>query len=307
MTPVPSISPDAAMRWAQRATEAAVVTALVLIGLKTWAYLSTGAVTMLSSLIDSALDGVASLVTLVAVRGAQRPPDAEHRFGHGKLEPLAGLAQAAFIMGSASLLLIEAVQRFLEPQPVQMATVGIGVSIAAIALTLLLVVFQRWVLRRSASLAVEGDSLHYVSDLATNVIVLVGLWASARFGLLWLDPLLGLVIGAIVVRSAWGIGVRAYEVLMDREVSDEVRKQIIATVYSVPGVVGAHDLRTREAGPDLFIQLHLELPDALPLIEAHQISHEVEARLLEAFPRAQVIIHQDPVGVVRPDLRGTAA
>lgn len=295
------------MRWAQRATEAAVLTALVLIGLKAWAYLATGAVTMLSSLIDSSLDAVASLVTLIAVRGATRPPDDEHRFGHGKLEPLAGLAQAAFIMGSASLLLMEAVQRFITPQPVQMPTIGIGVSVVAIVLTLVLVAFQRWVLRRTASLAVEGDSLHYVSDLVTNVIVLFGLWASDRFGLPWLDPLLGLLIGAIVVRSAWGIGVRAYQVLMDREVSDEVRQKIIAIIRSVPGVSGAHDLRTREAGPDLFIQLHLELPDALPLIEAHQISHNVEARLLEDFPRAQIIIHQDPIGVVRPDLRGSAA
>lgn len=295
------------MRWAQRATEAAVLTALVLIGLKTWAYLATGAVTMLSSLIDSSLDAVASLVTLIAVRGAQRPPDAEHRFGHGKLEPLAGLAQAAFIMGSASLLLMEAVQRFITPQPVQMPTIGIGVSVAAIVLTLILVMFQRWVLRRSNSLAVEGDSLHYVSDLVTNVIVLFGLWASDRFGLLWLDPLLGLVIGTIVVRSAWGIGERAYQVLMDREVSDEVRQRIIAIIRSVPGVSGAHDLRTREAGPDLFIQLHLELPDTLPLIEAHQISHDVEARLLEDFPHAQIIIHQDPTGAVRPELRGTSA
>ncbi|MFY8105751.1 MAG: cation diffusion facilitator family transporter [Elstera sp.] len=294
-------------RWAQRATEVAVLTALVLIGLKSWAYLATGAVTMLSSLIDSALDAVASLVTLMAVRGAQRPADDEHRFGHGKLEPLAGLAQAAFILGSASLLLIEAVQRFITPQPVMLPSIGIGVSIAAIVLTLALVLFQRWVLRRTASLAVEGDSLHYVSDLITNVIVLVGLWATDRFGVPWLDPLLGLVIGAIVVRSAWGIGVRAYQVLMDREVPDAVRQQIIAIIRSVPGVAGAHDLRTREAGPDLFIQLHLELPDALPLIDAHHISHNVETALLEAFPRAQIIIHQDPIGAVRPDLRGTAA
>ncbi len=294
-------------RWAQRATEVAVLVALLLIGLKSWAYLATGAVTMLSSLIDSALDAVASLVTLIAVRGAQRPADDEHRFGHGKLEPLAGLAQAAFIMGSASLLLIEAAQRFISPQPVTLPSIGIGVSLIAIVLTLALVLFQRWVLRRTASLAVEGDSLHYVSDLITNVIVMFGLWATDRFGLPWLDPLLGLVIGAIVVRSAWGIGVRAYQVLMDREVPEDVRQQIIAIIRSVPGVSGAHDLRTREAGPDLFIQLHLELPDALPLIEAHQISHDVEAQLLAAFPRAQIIIHQDPIGVVRPDLRGTAA
>ncbi len=294
-------------RWPQRATEAAVLVALLLIGLKSWAYLATGAVTMLSSLIDSALDAVASLLTLVAVRGAQRPADEEHRFGHGKLEPLAGLAQAAFIMGSASLLFIEAVQRFITPQAITLPSIGIGVSLVAIVLTLALVLFQRWVLRRTASLAVEGDRLHYVSDLITNIIVMVGLWATERLGLPWLDPLLGLLVGAIVVRSAWEIGLRAYQVLMDREVSDAVRQQIIAIIRSVPGVAGAHDLRTREAGPDLFIQLHLELPDALPLIEAHHICHSVEAALLAAFPRAQIIIHQDPIGTVRPELRGTAA
>lgn len=294
-------------RWAQRATEAAVLTALVLIGLKTWAYFATGAVTMLSSLMDSSLDCVASLVTLVAVRGAHRPADAEHRFGHGKLEPLAAMAQAAFIMGSASLLLVEAVQRFITPQPVQVPAVGIGVSVAAMVITLALVSFQRWVLTRAPSLAVEGDRLHYLSDLLTNAIVLFGLWASDFFARPWLDPLLGLVIGAIVVRSAIDIGLRAYQGLMDREVSDAVRQKIIEIVRAAPGFAGAHDLRTRESGPDLFIQFHLELPDTLPLVDAHQISHDIEARLLAEFPRAQIIIHQDPISVVRPDLRNSVA
>lgn len=292
-------------RWAQRATEAAVLTALVLIGLKTWAYFATGAVTMLSSLMDSSLDCVASLVTLLAVRGAHKPADKEHSFGHGKLEPLAGLAQSAFILGSATLLLIEAIQRFIAPQPVQVPVIGIGVSLAAMLLTLALVSFQRWVLSRSPSLAVEGDRLHYLSDLLTNAIVLFGLWAGDFFAVSWLDPVLGLLIGAIVVRSALSIGWRAYQGLMDREVADDTRRRIVEIIRATPGISGAHDLRTREAGPDLFIQFHLELPDSLPLIDAHQIGRDVEARLLAVFPNAQTIIHHDPIGTVRSDLRNS--
>lgn len=293
-------------RWARRATEAAVAVALLLVGLKAWAYLATGAVTMLSSLMDSALDGVASLLTLFAVRGALRPPDAEHRFGHGKLEPLAGLAQAAFILGSASLLLIEAVQRFLAPQPIALPTLGMAVSAVAMLVTLALVGFQRWVLHRAPSLAVEGDRLHYLSDLLTNAIVLIGLWGSSALGLPWLDPALGLLIGALVVRSALAIGWRAYQGLMDREAADAVRAEILAIIRDTPGVIGVHDLRTREAGPDLFIQFHLELPDDLPLLAAHRISHTAELRLLAAFPRAQIIIHEDPVSAVQTELRDTA-
>src|SRR6266576_2031781 len=139
------------------------------------AWLETGSVALLSSLVDSLLDAAASVVTLVAVRHAMSPADREHRFGHGKAEPLAVLGQSAFITGSAMLLLAEAVRRLLWPVPVENPPAGIGVMIFSIVLTIGLVLFQRYVLRRTGSIAITADELHYRGDLVLNLSVIAAL------------------------------------------------------------------------------------------------------------------------------------
>jgi ferrous-iron efflux pump FieF len=286
----------------RHATYASLAVAVAMIMVKLVAWLLTDSVSMLSSLLDSLLDAAASLVNLVAVQQALVPADREHRFGHGKAEPLASLGQAAFITGSAVLLLIQALQHMLTPQPVSNTGIGIAVMAFAIAVTLVLVVYQRSVVRRTGSLVVGADEFHYRTDLVLNVGVVVSLLATRWLGWVYLDPLFGAAIGLWIVYGAWQVGKTAIVQLMDRELPDDARARIRAIALANPQVRAVHDLRTRAAGPNAFIQIHIEMDGGLTLTEAHRISDAVEAELLAAFPRAEVIIHQDPEGIEEPRL-----
>ncbi|MDX1711460.1 MAG: cation diffusion facilitator family transporter [Rhodovibrionaceae bacterium] len=283
-------------RLLRMATYASVATALTLIVVKFGAWTMTESVSVLSTLIDSLLDAAASIVNLLAVRHALTPPDKEHRFGHGKAEPLAALGQATFICGSAAFLLIEAGQRLLDPLPVRNSAVGIGVMVFSIVATLLLVIFQRYVIRRTRSLAIQADSLHYVGDLLVNAAVIAAIVLAVQFELLIADPLFGIAIAFYILWNAWLIARGALDMLMDRELPEEDREKIKNIVREHPQVIGFHDLRTRVSGPKTFIQLHLELDGGLKLTHAHTIAESVEADLVTAFPDAEVIIHQDPHG-----------
>lgn len=284
----------------RRATFASVTVAAAMIVVKLIAWLLTDSVSLLSSLLDSLLDAAASLVNLLAVRQALVPADREHRFGHGKAEPLASLGQAAFIAGSAVLLIIQALHHILTPQPVSNTGIGIAVMAFAIAVTLVLVVYQRSVVRRTGSLVVRADEFHYRTDLVLNGSVLVSLLATRWLGWVYLDPLFGGAIGFWIVYGAWEVGKTATVQLMDRELPDEARARIRAIALAHPQVRAAHDLRTRTAGPNAFIQIHVEMDGKLTLEEAHRISDAVEAEILAAFPQAEVMIHQDPEGIDEP-------
>jgi ferrous-iron efflux pump FieF len=282
------------------ATYASVTVAALLISVKFAAWLETGSVALLSSLVDSLLDAAASLVTLVAVRHAMSPADREHRFGHGKAEPLAVLGQSAFITGSAMLLLAEAVRRLISPVPVENAPAGIAVMIFSIVVTIGLVLFQRHVVRRTGSIAITADELHYRSDVVLNLSVIAALVLGGALDLPILDPLFGAAIGVWIVYSAVRLARLSLFQLMDHELPDDEREKIRAIAQSHPEVAAAHDLRTRIAGPTAFIQLHIEMDGAMSLIRAHEISDEVEAKLRAAYPNAEIIIHQDPEGVEEP-------
>ncbi len=280
------------MRWA---TYASTGTALILIFAKTGAWFATESIAMLSSLIDSLLDSFASLLTLFAVRHAQTPADREHRFGHGKAEPLAAMAQSGFIAGSAALLLIEAINRLIDPQPVTQTDLGISVMGLSIVATLALVAFQTYVVRKFDSVAIKADSVHYKADLLANLGVIAALVLSGYLNVALVDPLFGIAIAAYILKGAWDIGSDAYQMLMDRELPDEDRERIKEIALSYSGVLGVHDLRTRRSGPDTFIQMHLDLNGALSLNRAHTIADAVEKGVSEAFPAAEVLVHQDPV------------
>lgn len=258
-------------------------------------WLLTGSVSLLASLVDSLMDVLASGVNLLAVRWALAPPDEEHRFGHGKAESLAGLGQAAFIAGSAMFLVFQAADRFVNPRPLEHLGLGIAVMMFSMLATALLIGLQRFVIARTGSVAIRADSLHYVSDLLTNAGILVAL-GLAMGGWLWADPLIGLVVAGYIFWSALKIGVEAVHMLMDRELPEDEQRQILAIATRPSEVVGAHELRTRQAGPVRFIQLHLELPPDQSLRRAHAISEQVAEDLRAAFPGADVIIHQDPAG-----------
>jgi ferrous-iron efflux pump FieF len=305
MTDMPSASAmflDAAARaqLLKRATYASVTVAMILIVAKTGAWLITDSVSVLSSLLDSLLDALASLVNLFAVRQASTPADREHRFGHGKAEPLAGLAQAAFIAGSAVLLALEAIHRLTAPQAVVNSEAGIAVMILAIVLTAGLVTYQRYVIRVIESVAIGADALHYRGDLLLNGSVILSLVLSAWLGWTAFDPLFGVAIAGYVLFSAVQIVRGSLDRLMDRELPDAERARIRTIALNHPEVSAVHDLRSRSSGPDVFIQLHLEMDGAMSLQRSHEIADEVEREILAAFPQAEVIIHQDPAGIDEP-------
>lgn len=243
------------------------------------------------------MDIAASLTNLLVVRYSLQPADEEHTFGHGKAESLAALAQSMFISGSALFLFLTGIQHLARPEPMQAAGVGIAVTLIALVSTLVLVTFQRWVVRKTQSQAVRADMLHYQSDVMMNGAILVALGLS-WYGWHRADALFALGIGIYILYSALRMGYDAIQSLLDRALPDEERQEIINIVTEWPGVSGAHDLRTRQSGPTRFIQIHLEMEDNLPLVQAHVIADQVEQAILHRFPGSDVIIHQDPCSVV---------
>ncbi len=281
------------------ASVASVATAGFLIVAKLIAWYLTGSVGLLASLVDSVMDSIASLINLFAIRYSLQPPDEEHRFGHGKAEPLAGLAQAAFIAGSAIFLILHAIERLRYPHQLEDIGVGVGVMVLAIVMTVLLLIIQRYVIRKTQSTAIRADALHYATDLLTNLSILLALYL-ASIGWIWADPVFGIGVALYIFYSAFHIGHEAFQQLMDRQLPDETLEQIRATALAHPEVFGIHDMRTRQSGQTIFVQLHLELDKFLPLNQAHAIADEVEAEIMALLPNSEVIIHQDPMDEVHP-------
>ena len=286
-----------AARLMRLATYASVAVASFLILIKLAAWLYTDSISLLSTLIDSLLDAVASLINLFAVRQALLPADREHRFGHGKAEPLAALGQTAFIAGSALFLIFEAGQRLFDPRPVLHSEIGIAIMVVAIVVTFALTRYQAYVVRRTGSFAIKADSLHYLGDILVNGAVIVALLLASETGWTVADPLFGLAIAAYIMFNAWRIVRGSLDLLMDRELSEDARARIREIALANPEVRDLHDLRTRSSGRRSFIQVHIEMDGDLTLYRAHAVADEVEAALREAFPGAEVIIHQDPHGL----------
>jgi ferrous-iron efflux pump FieF len=291
------MAPQETARLLRLATYASISVATILIVAKLIAWGLSDSVSLLATLIDSVLDALASLINLIAVRHALTPADKEHRFGHGKAEALAGLSQSMFIAGSAGFLLLEAGRRLISPIPVEAVGTGIAVMLFSIIATLLLLGFQQHVIRKTNSTAIKADALHYRTDLLVNASVIAALWLSAQ-GRDGFDALFACAIGIYILYSAWEIIALSYDHLMDRELPDKQREEIKQLVLQHKSARGLHDLRSRHSGTMTFIQLHLELDDDLSLLEAHRISDEVEASLMEAFPESEIIIHIDPQSVV---------
>ena len=291
------LDPDLSSWLLRSATYASLSVAITLILIKIFAFFMTDSVSLLSSLIDSTLDAMASFVNFIAVRQALVPADKEHSFGHGKAEPLAGLAQAAFIIGSSLFLCFEAVHRTFHPVAVSSGGVGIAVMVVSLVLTLALVAYQRHVLRRTHSLAIAADSFHYVSDIALNLGVIAALVLAVNFGWLIADPVIALMIAFYIIYTAWQIASQSIDQLMDRELSDADRQRIREVVLKHPQVKNIHDLRTRTSGKDIFIQLHMEMDGDSSLYLAHKVADEVHDELMNAFPNADILIHEDPAEI----------
>ncbi|WP_319784381.1 cation diffusion facilitator family transporter [Oceanisphaera sp. IT1-181] len=276
-----------------------MVAAGLMIVTKLLAWFSTDSASMLASLTDSLLDISASFINLMAIRYALMPADKEHSFGHGKAESLAGLAQSAFISASAIFLMITGISRLLNTQTVSHAGLGIGVILFSILVTLMLVLYQSYVIKQTNSVAIRADQQHYRADILLNVGVLLAIGLAWQ-GFHWADGLFALLIGGYILKGALKIGYDAVQMLLDHQLPDDEQRRIIEVCLSVAGVHGLHDLRTRQSGVTRFIQLHLELDDHLPLVQAHQIVLQTERELEQLFPHTDIIIHMDPLSVLAP-------
>ncbi|MDV7213742.1 cation diffusion facilitator family transporter [Azotobacter beijerinckii] len=286
-------TPQEHARLMRQASAAALAVAVGLALAKAIVWWLSGSVSLLAGLTDSLLDGAASLINLLAVHYSLRPADDDHRYGHGKAEALAGLGQAVFIGVSALLVSVQAVDRLLHPQPIHAQLLGIAVILLSLAATAALLLFQRHVVRVTGSTAIRADSLHYRSDLLLNASILLALLL-AQFGFGELDALFGLGIAGYILWSALQIAREAVTVLMDTELSPEVRERIAALAGAVPEVIDVHDLRTRISGTRWFVQLHVRLPGEMTLAEAHRRTEAVERAVHAEFPRAEVLVHTDP-------------
>ena len=293
-----SSSPEHA-RLLRLATRASVAVASLLIVTKAIAWWLSGSISMLAGLTDSLLDGVTSFLNLLAVHYALRPADDDHRYGHGKAESLAGMAQALFIAVSAVLIAFQAIERLKNPEPVGAPWIGIGVIVFSLVMTVALLMLQHRVIKATGSNAVRADSLHYRSDLLLNGSILVAL-VLASFGWPQLDAWFGLGIAGYILWSAIQIARESFSVLMDEELPTEVSQHMLELACSVPGVLGAHDLRTRISGSIWYVQLQLELPGDLTLSVAHALSDRAAEAIEKAYPRAEVLVHADPQEVVKP-------
>jgi ferrous-iron efflux pump FieF len=291
-----SITPDERAKLTARAAIASTAMALTLIGLKTWAAVHTSSTAMLGSLADSGLDLIASLVVLLGVRIAAVPADSDHRFGHGKAEALAALVQVILITLSAIFIGFRAIERLLSGAQTADAELGIGVSVAAIALTFALISYQRYVVRRTGSLAIGTDRLHYASDLLLNGSVIVALVLDQYANLAGADALFGLLIALWLLWGAWSASSHALDQLMDKEWPDELRERFLAATREYPELAGLHDLRTRSSGTHFFAQFHVWVPAEWTVQEAHDRLDRVEEQLQERFPGTEILIHVDPEG-----------
>ena len=288
----PHVSP-ATQRLMRLATYASVSMAIVLLVGKTVAWWISDSLAMLSSLTDSFFDVVTSVINMIALRYALKPADDDHRFGHTSIEDIAGLAQFAFIAAAMMLVILQSFERLFNPQPMQHEGLGIIVSIIAMVATTGLVIFQTIVAKRSGSLIIASDRMHYVGDIAFNLGVLVALVLTAGFGLVWADPAMAILIAVVILWSTRSIGTRAFHNLMDREMPDAEKTKIEQIVRRVPEIRGVHNVKTRYSGTKPFIQMHIDLDASLSFAQAHAITDRLEQALLEHFPGGEIIIHPD--------------
>lgn len=277
---------------------ASITTALFLVGLKLWATAQTGSMAMLGSLADTALDLVASIATLVGVWIAAQPADSNHRFGHGKAESLSAIFQVMLIALSASAIAFRSFQNLLAGGTTRAAPEGIAVSLIAIAATIALLAWQRYVIKRTKSVAISADHVHYQSDLLLNAAVIAALVLDQYLGFALADPLFGLAIAAWLLWGAWRAASEAIDHLMDHEWPEEKRQRFVEVAARHPELSNLHDLRTRTSGHHDFVQFHVDLPETMTVGESHDIIERVEADLLREFPDADILIHIDPEGHV---------
>jgi ferrous-iron efflux pump FieF len=283
-------------KYANLAGIAAIFTVIILIIVKTIAWISSGSASVLASLTDSISDAGISIINFCAIRYSLLPADQEHRFGHGKIEGLAALFQGSFIAGAAVFLVLESLSRYAYAHPVENYNFGIAVMIFSIMASFILVLIQRHSLKHAPSLAIEADKAHFSSDIILNFGVIITLLILGNGGPQWIDPAFAVCVSLYLFYIAKTISSKGVDMLLDRELSDEVREQIYNVIVNERGVLGVHDLRTRKSGMRAFISFDIEADPGLSLQSAHEIARRVEKKILEKIPDSEIMIHVDPHG-----------
>lgn len=284
-----------------RLKKAAATASIMLSGglclLKIFGAFYTGSLAILSSLIDSLADVFASSVSYVAIRFSTRPASQEHRYGYGRAESISALVQSAFIAGSGLFVMYDGIGRLITPKPMEKPGLGIVIMLLSLSATILLIVFQKYVARKTSSPAIAADSAHYTVDVLTNLSIVLSLIVVQYFHIGWFDVLTAFVISAYLIYNAYKIAAEAVSALTDRELSEDIRQKVIDIVINSEGIDGYHDFRSRDLGGLYFFEIHLELDGNLTLNKTHELTDNVEEKIKKAFPGAQVIIHQDPYGL----------
>lgn len=279
------------------ATVCSISLAVLLTAIKAVAAFMTGSLSILSSLVDGLSDIVSSCISMIAVKYSDKPFTKRHRYGYGKAESVSALVQAAFIVGSAGFILYDGIYRFIYPVQIKETALGIAVMVISLLLTCALVIFQRYVIRITKSQAIAADSLHYVVDILSNSSVIVSLTVVRYLNWEWVDIVTAILISIYLIYNAWILTLEALEEITDKELDDEVKNNIIQIIQSVDGILGYHDLRTRVSGNHWFAEIHLEFDGNKTLTETHALSDKAENKIIAAYPKMQLIVHQDPFGL----------
>lgn len=281
----------------QRAASISALVGALLVAIQLYAYFTTNALVILGSVLESVVDTIMSLTSLFALRTAHRGPDHNHRYGHGKAEPLVAMGQAAFVAGSGVYFILESIKRMMKPEIVESTTVGIWVMVISSLLILALLIYQNRVVNRTHSLSIKADFLHYLNDMVVNGVVIASLWLCCSLNYHWIDAAASIGIGIYVMFSAFRVGKTAAGELMDLELDDASRQTMLKIIRAHPSVSGVHDLRTRRSGPDVFIEAHVEMSGEMTLDAVHIVTDALEDSLREKFPTAHITLHQEPAGV----------
>ncbi|MDD7983787.1 cation diffusion facilitator family transporter [Lentisphaera marina] len=292
---------DEYSKLSRRAIQFSMATGLILLISKFIAWNFTGSATLLSSLTDSSLDFLASLLSFAILSYSLKPADDDHRFGHGKAEGLAALFQSGIVLIAGLSVLYQAGERLFDPAPMEKTGLAIGIMLFSLALTLALITYQQKVYNITGSLVVKADRAHFVSDIWANVGAVVAL-ILAYLGIPYADAIGGIIVALLIVKAAWEVFEHALEMLLDHELPEEDVKEFEAIIQAEQNILGFHDVRTRRSGKTLFFQVHLEFEDDVLLMDAHEVADRIEDKVQARWENSDCLVHMDPISAVNPEL-----
>lgn len=285
-----------------RAEKLAIAAAAALAALKLASGLATNSIGLISAAADSLLDVLVSSLNLFSIRLAESPADEGHPYGHGKVESLAGLVQAAVIAALGGALVVEAVRRLIRGTRPEHTEWGVAVMAVSVLVSWLIARHLRRVAARTDSVVLLADSLHYATDVWTNGGVLVALVLAGLTGSALFDPLIAVGVGVLILRSAWEVGARSVSDLMDAAIPEPEQRAIERIIRGHTFVVSFRDLRTRRSGSQRQIDFSVVLCRHLPLGETHDLVDHIEKEIGAAVPGSHVVVHAEPCV---PDCRRT--